>query len=84
MKEGVDNVKVITMKIVDDKAMKAFFEKYPIDLKESIALKMIVDKMESSEKKCEKKDPDYIEDAAIAYHMLTDFFQEKGVDPLIY
>ena len=64
--------------------MKAFFEKYPIDLKESIALKMIVDKLESAEEKCDKKNQDYIEDMAIAYQMLDDFFNEKQIDPLIY
>lgn len=64
--------------------MKAFFEKYPIDLKESIALKMIGDKLQSAEEKCDKKNQDYIEDMAIAYQMLDDFFLEKQIDPLIY
>jgi len=64
--------------------MKAFFEKYPVDLKESTALKMIHDKIESAEEKCEKKNQDYIEEAAIAHQMLTDFFEEKGIDPSVY
>jgi len=64
--------------------MKAFFEKYPIELKESIALKMIHNKIESATEKCEKKDQDYIDDAAVAYQMLTDFFMEKNIDPSVY
>lgn len=64
--------------------MKAFFEKYPVELKESIALKMIRDKMESALEKCEQKDQDYIDDAAIAYQMLNDFFLEKNIDPSVY
>jgi len=64
--------------------MRAFFEKYPVDLKESTAIKMIHDKIESSYEKCEKKDQDYIEEAAIALQMLQDFFLEKNIDPMVY
>jgi len=64
--------------------MKTFFEKYPVELKESTALKMIHDKIESAEEKCEKKNQDYIDDAAIAYQMLNDFFMEKNIDPSVY
>lgn len=74
MNEEIEGVKV----------MKSFFEKYPIELKESIALKMILDKIESSSEKCEKRNQDYIDDAAMAFQMLQDFFIEKNIDPLIY
>lgn len=61
--------------------MKAFFEKYPVELKESTALKMIHKVIESSEEKCKNKDPEYLEDAAKALKMLEDFFVEKNINP---
>ena len=64
--------------------MRAFFAKYPIELKESIALKMIDDKIDSAVEKCEKKNQDYIDDAVLAYQMLKDFFEEKNIDPSVY
>jgi len=61
--------------------MKAFFEKYPVDLEELTALKMIHKTIESAEEKCKKKKPEYLEYAAKAYKMLEDFFDEKNVNP---
>lgn len=81
MKEVVDKVKVITMTIVDDKAMKVFFEKHPVDLDELTAIKMIHKKMESAKKKCEEGDKTYLDDLAKSYEMIEDYFSELDVNP---
>lgn len=61
--------------------MKAFFEKYPVELKESTAIKMIHKVVESAEQKCKAKDPSYMQELATAYEMIEMFFGEKGVNP---
>ncbi len=61
--------------------MKAFFEKYPVELEESTALKMIHRVIEKAEEKCKKGDESYLKDAAKAKEMLEDFFDEIGIDP---
>lgn len=81
MKEGVDKAKVITMKIVDDKVMKVFFEKHPVDLDEETAIKMICKKMESAKIKCEEGDKAYLDDLAKVYEQIEDFFSELDINP---
>lgn len=82
MKEvGADKVKVITMKIVDDNAMKVFFEKFPADLDELTAIKMICKVVQLSEEKCKDKDESYLDELAIAYDMIETFFGEKSINP---
>ena len=39
--------------------MKAFFEKYPVDMGEEVAIKMIHHKIEEVEKLCKEDDDDY-------------------------
>jgi hypothetical protein len=61
--------------------MEAFFKKYPLKFNDMTAIKMIHKKIEESQEKCKKKDPSYMNELAIAYSMLEDFFTEKEVDP---
>jgi len=61
--------------------MKVFFEKYPVELKESIAIEMIRSVVESAEEKCKAKDEKYLEDLAKAYEMIETFFGEKSINP---
>lgn len=61
--------------------MKAFFEKYPVDMGEIVAIKMIHHKIEEVEKLCKKNDEDYLEELAKVHEMISYFFQEKGVNP---
>lgn len=69
------------MKIVDDNAMKAFFEKHPVDLDELTAVKMIHKKIESAKKKCEDGDKSYLDDLAKSYEMIEDYFGELDINP---
>ena len=64
--------------------MKTFFQKHPVELKESTAIKMIHKKIESAEEKCKAKDDTYVEELAKAYEMLEDFFNEKEINPATY
>lgn len=61
--------------------MKVFFEKYPVELKESIAIEMIRGILESAEEKCKAKDEKYLDDLAKAYEMIETFFGEKSINP---
>lgn len=61
--------------------MKAFFNKYPVDLKESTAIKMIIKVLEKALEDCKEKDDDYLAHMAKAEMMLSDFFEEKNIDP---
>lgn len=64
--------------------MKVFFQKHPVELKESTALKMIHKKIESAEEKCKKGDEDYLKDLAKAHEMIEDFFGEMELNPALY
>jgi len=81
--DAEDQVKVIRMNevIEEDKAMKVFFEKHPVDLDELTAVKMILKKVESAKKKCEEGDKTYLDDLAKIYEMTEDFFSEMDLNP---
>lgn len=63
--------------------MEDFFRKYPMKANEMTAIKLIHKQIECAQKKLkeDKKSTEYMKDLAIAYHMLCDFFREKGYDP---
>lgn len=61
--------------------MKVFFEKHPVDLDESTAIKMILKKVESAKKKCEEGDKSYLDDLAKSYEMTEDYFSELDINP---
>jgi hypothetical protein len=60
--------------------MKQFFQKYPVELDELTAVKMIHRKIETAEQKCKKGDKSYLEDLAKAAQMTEDFFGELGLN----
>jgi hypothetical protein len=64
--------------------MKAFFNKYPVELSEDIAISMIHKKIECAEKEYSEDDDEYLKYLATAYAMLDDFFEEKQVSPSDY
>jgi hypothetical protein len=61
--------------------MEAFFKKYPQKFTEKTAMKMIHSALHCAKKKMEKKDPTYMKDMVMAYNMICDYFQEKGINP---
>jgi len=61
--------------------MKAFFEKYPVDMGEEVAIKMIHHKIEEVEKLCNEENDDYLDELAVVHDMVASFFQEKGINP---
>jgi hypothetical protein len=61
--------------------MKAFFSKYPVELSEDIAISMIHKKLECAEEEYSEDGEEHLKYLAVAYSMLEDFFDEKGLDP---
>lgn len=66
--------------------MENFFKKYPAEFSDMTAVKMIHKKVEAAQDKLkeDKKSMEYMKDLAMAYHMLCDYFREKGVNPDSY
>ena len=73
--------KAVIMDPIDNRAMRAFFQKHPAELDYSVAVSMIDKKVDHAVKKCKDGDESYINDLAKAYEMIDDFFNELEVNP---
>jgi hypothetical protein len=66
---------------MEKKYFTEFFKAFPFEFSEHMVIKMIHKSLECAEKYHKHKDEKYIKYMVKAYHMLQQYFREKGVNP---